>query len=360
MNIKPILKKLIQDDASDLHLKVGSPPIFRINGDLELMKSDNLTKKDLRVAASSLMTKEQQENFMKEKEADFGIGIPGLARFRANIYIQRGSIAIALRPIPHEIKSIEELNLPLVLKELTKMSRGMVLATGTTGSGKSTTLASMIDHINKNTRRHIITIEDPIEYLFRDKKSAISQREVGTDTNSFANALRHVLRQDPDVIMIGEIRDVETMEIALKAADTGHLVFSTLHTLDASETINRIISFYPPHQQQHIRVLLSGILKGIISLRLLPRKDGTGRVPATEILISTSTVREYLLDEVKTQKIPELIRDGDQYHMHLFDQDIMKLYKEGTIDLETALTHVTNPEEFKMRLQGIEQSSERW
>ncbi len=360
MDLRLTLKKMVDSDASDLHLKLGIPPILRINGELTPLKMDPLNKEDLRRVASSLMTKEQQTKFVNEKEADFGIGIPGLSRFRVNIYIQRGSIAIAIRPIPRDIKTIEELNLPVILMDLAFTVRGLILVTGTTGSGKSTTLSAMIEHINKNKRKHIITIEDPIEYLFNDAESTISQREVGNDTKSFASSLKYILRQDPDIIMIGEIRDMETMEVALKAADTGHLIFSTLHTLNASETVNRIISFFPPYQHQHIRILLSSVLKGIISQRLLTRKDGSGRIPATEILVSTPTIREYLLDEVKTLLIPEAIDDGKQYHMHSFDQQIMSLYKEGIIDLQSALDNSTNPDEFKMRLRGIEQSSAKW
>lgn len=360
MDLRKVINKMIEADASDLHLKVGIPPILRINGELSPLKMDPLNKEELRRAASSLMTKEQQNQFVEEKEADFGIGIPGLARFRVNIYIQRGTIAIAIRPIPRDIKTTEELNLPSILEDLALTVRGLILITGTTGSGKSTALASMIEHINKNKRKHIITIEDPIEFLFTDKQSTISQREIGTDTKSFSSSLRYVLRQDPDIIMIGEIRDIETMEVALKAADTGHLIFSTLHTLNASETVNRIISFFPPYQHLHIRILLASVLKGIVSLRLLPRKDGTGRIPATEILVSTPTIREYLLDEIKTTLIPEAVSDGQQYHMHSFDQNIMSLYKDGIIDLQTALDNSTNPDEFKMRLRGIEQSSARW
>lgn len=360
MDLRKVINNMIETDASDLHLKVGIPPTLRINGELSPLKMDSLNKEELRRAASSLMTKEQQNRFVEEKEADFGIGIPGLARFRVNIYIQRGTIAIAIRPIPRDIKTTEELNLPSILEDLAFTVRGLILITGTTGSGKSTALASMIEHINKNKRKHIITIEDPIEFLFTDKQSTISQREIGTDTKSFSSSLRYVLRQDPDIIMIGEIRDIETMEVALKAADTGHLIFSTLHTLNASETVNRIISFFPPYQHLHIRILLASVLKGIISLRLLPRKDGTGRIPATEILVSTPTIREYLLDEIKTMLIPEAVSDGQQYNMHSFDQNIMSLYKDGIIDLQTALDNSTNPDEFKMRLRGIEQSSARW
>lgn len=360
MDLRKVINNMIETDASDLHLKVGIPPTIRINGELSPLKMDSLNKEELRRAASSLMTKEQQNRFVEEKEADFGIGIPGLARFRVNIYIQRGTIAIAIRPIPKDIKTTEELNLPSILEDLALTIRGLILITGTTGSGKSTALASMIEHINKNKRKHIITIEDPIEFLFTDRQSTISQREIGTDTKSFSSSLRYVLRQDPDIIMIGEIRDIETMEVALKAADTGHLIFSTLHTLNASETVNRIISFFPPYQHLHIRILLASVLKGIISLRLLPRKDGTGRIPATEILVSTPTIREYLLDEIKTMLIPEAVSDGQQYNMHSFDQNIMSLYKDGIIDLQTALDNSTNPDEFKMRLRGIEQSSARW
>lgn len=358
MTLREILEKMVRENASDLHLKVGLPPILRVDGKLQTLPTEPLSHDDIRKYAASLMTKEQQEHFLKHKEIDFAVGISGLARFRVNIYLQRGTIAVAMRTIPSAVKTIEELNLPVILKELAEKPRGLILATGTTGSGKSTTLAALVEHINTHMAKHIITIEDPIEYLFRDKKSIVSQREVGTDTESFANALRYVMRQDPDVILIGEIRDVETMDVALKAADTGHLVLSTLHTLNAAETINRIISFYPPHQQQHIRVLLASTLVGVISLRLLPRADGKGRIPATEIMIATPTIREYLLDPVKTLLIPQAIEEGTQYGMHSFDQSIMDLYKKGIIDLETAVNSATNPDEFKMKLRGIQQTSD--
>jgi len=358
LELRPILEKMVKMGASDLHLKVGLPPILRINGQLTPLNMQPLTNDDLKEAAAAIMTKQQQEDFVKRKEADFAVGLKGLARFRVNVYVQRGSIAIAMRTIPHVIRSIDELNLPPVLKNISLYPRGLILATGTTGSGKSTTLAAMIEYINQNVSKHIITVEDPIEYLFRDKKSIISQREVGTDTYSFADSLRYILRQDPDVIMIGEIRDVDTMDTALKAADTGHLVLSTLHTLNAAETINRIISFYPPHQQQHIRVLLSATLVAVISLRLLPLKDKSGMIPATEILVSTPTIREYLLDPVKTLKIPQAITEGSQYGMHSFDQCIMDYYKRDLIDYETAINNATNPDEFKMRLKGIESATE--
>lgn len=360
MDIKILLDKMVKEDASDLHLKVGVPPVYRIHGRLVIFDSALLGSEDLKQIAVQLMTKQQQEIFAKRKELDFSVGIAGVSRFRVNLYLQRGTIAVAMRAIPNTVKSIDELLLPPVLKELAIKPRGLVLCTGTTGSGKSTTLAAMVEHINENLKKHIITVEDPIEFTFRDRKSIISQRELGTDTDSFPSALRYILRQDPDVILIGEIRDQETMDVALKAADTGHLVLSTLHTMNATETINRIISFYPTHQQQHIRVLLAATLSGVICLRLLPRQDGKGRVPASEVLISTSTVKEFLLDPVKTLLIQSAIEEGvAQYQMHTFDQSIMKLYTDGVINLDTALEAVSNADEFKLRLRGIQATSER-
>ncbi|MDI6699777.1 MAG: type IV pilus twitching motility protein PilT [bacterium] len=356
MELKSLLEKMVKDGASDLHLKAGTPPILRIDGKLQILKEEPMSPDELKSIALKIMTKTQQEEFGKKKELDFAIGVAGLSRFRVNVYLQRGSVAIAMRTIPISAKSIDELNLPPVLKEMAERPRGMILTTGTTGSGKSTTLAAMIEYINENYSKNIITIEDPIEYLFRDKKSVISQREVGNDTNSYESALKHVLRQDPDIILMGEIRDVNTMDVAIKAADTGHLVLSTLHTLNASETINRILSFYPPHQQQHIRVLLATTLVGVVSLRLLPRIDGKGRVPATEVMINTPTIKEYLLDPIKTLLIPTAIEEGAMYQMHTFDQSIMNLYKSGIISYEEAIQSVTNVDEFKLKLRGIESS----
>ncbi len=358
MNLKNLLEKMVRDEASDLHLKAGSPPVLRINGKLQVLKAEPLSPEELRKTAQQIMTKEQQEDFVRTKERDFAIGVSGLARFRVNVYMQRGSVAIAMRTIPPSVRRIDELNVPQVLKDLALRNRGLILCTGTTGSGKSTTLAAMIEHINENASKNVITIEDPIEFLFRDKKSVISQRELGMDTHSFANALKHIMRQDPDVILIGEIRDKDTMDVSLKAADTGHLVLSTLHTLNASETINRIISFYPPHQQQHVRVLLSATLAGVISLRLLSRADGKGRVPAVEIMIATPTIKEYILDPVRTLLIPTAIDEGSQYHMQSFDQSIMKLYGDGIISYDDAMAHVTNPDEFNLKLRGIKSSSD--
>lgn len=359
MELKELLTRMVKDNASDLHLKAGIPPVYRIDGKLTKMKSDFLTPDDLKRFALQLMNRRQAEIFDRLKELDFAIGVAGLGRFRVNAYVQRGSVALSLRAIPMTIQHVEELNLPEILKEISLKPRGLLLVTGTAGSGKSTTLAAMLEHINENVSRHIITIEDPIEFLFKDKQSIISQRELGTDTESFASALRHILRQDPDVILIGEIRDKATIDTALKAADTGHLVMSTLHTLNATETINRIISFYPPHQHQHVRVLLSATLVGVISQRLLPRADGHGRIPAVEVLISTPTVRDYILDPVNTQLIGKAIEEGSQYNMQSFDQSIMKLYKDNLIDYETALQYVSNPDEFRLRLRGIKSTAER-
>ena len=359
MNLKAVLKEMVERDASDLHIKAGSPPVLRINGRLIVMKHPSLSPEDLKQAAVNLMTPEQQRKFAKEKELDFGVGVPGLARFRVNAYLQRSSIAIAMRTIPMNVKPLTDLNLPQVLKDLDMKPRGFMLCTGTTGSGKSTTLAAIIDHINEHVPRNIITIEDPIEFLFTDKKSIISQREIGSDTNTFAIALRHAMRQDPDAILVGEIRDKETIDTALKAADTGHLVMSTLHTLNAAETINRIISFYPPHQQQHIRVLLSSTLIAVLSLRLIPRADGRGRIPAVEVMINTPTIREYILDPLETLKIPQTISEGAQYQMQSFDQSIMHLYEKNLISYEDAIENVSNPDEFKLRLRGIQSTSDR-
>lgn len=360
MELKALLEKMVKVNASDLHLKAGAPSVFRIDGRLVVEKGESLTPEILKTMAYQIMTPSQQETFERMKEMDFAIGVRGVGRFRVNIFLQRGSIAIAMRAIPISVKRIDELNLPPILKELVLRPRGLILCTGTTGSGKSTTLAAMIEHLNESASRHIITIEDPIEYLFRDNLSIINQREVLMDTVSFSIALRHILRQDPDVILIGEIRDRETMDVALKAADTGHLVMSTLHTLNATETINRIISFYPPHQHQHIRVLLAATLAGVISLRLLPRADGKGRIPAVEILVSTPTVKEYLLDPVKTLLVQSVIEEGyGQYGMQTFDQSIFRLYKDGMISYDDAIQAVSNPDEFKLRLVGIEATAER-
>jgi len=306
------------------------------------------------------MTPRQVKEFAEHKEADFAIGVPGVGRFRTNVFQQRGTLSFVFRAIPYELKSIEELRLPKVLGAICMKPRGLILVTGVTGSGKSTALAAMIHHINQSRRCNIITIEDPIEFLHRDGAANISQREVGTDTLSFETALRHVLRQDPDVILIGEIRDRVTLDTAMKAADTGHLVFSTLHTTDATQTINRVISFFPPHEHDGVRNLLSTALEAVVSLRLVPTKDGAGRVPACEVLINTAAVKDNIRDSEKALDIPDLIREGTiQYGMQSFDQSLMQWFKDGAISYESALFFSTNPSEFALRVSGIEGTSDR-
>jgi twitching motility protein PilT len=359
-NFKVVLQQMVQQNASDVHLKVGRPPVLRVNGELITLDMPPLRPEDVKQLAEHIMTPRQVKEFTDNKEADFAIGVPGIGRFRVNVYQQRGTVAYALRSVPYQVKTVEELNLPPVVKHIALRPRGLVLVTGITGSGKSTALAAMLQHINETRHANIITIEDPIEFLHRDNKSNINQREVGTDTTSFAQALRRVLRQDPDVILIGEIRDRETLEVALKAADTGHLVFSTLHTTDAAQTINRVISFYDPHQQSEVRFMLSSALAAIISLRLVPRSDKPGRVPACEILINTAAVRDQIRDMDSSLNIPELIREGTtQYGMQSFDQSLMQWYSQNVISYESAIFFATNPSEFALRTQGVEGSSDQ-
>ena len=359
-NFKQAISQMVQRNGSDLLLKVGRAPTVRLNGELVALEAAPLKPEDLKLLAEQIMTPRQVKEFAERKEADFAIGVPGVGRFRTNIYQQRGTLAFAFRAIPYEVKTIRELRLPPVLEEIALRPRGLVLVTGITGSGKSTALAALINHINQHRRANVITIEDPIEFLHRDQLANISQREVGTDTLSFASALRHVLRQDPDIILVGEISDMETLDTALKAADTGHLVFSTLHTTDATQTINRVISFYPPHQHQEIRALLSTALQAVVSLRLVPRTDGRGRVPAAEILINTAAVADNIRDIEKALNIPDLIAEGTvSYGMQSFDQSLMKWYKEGAISYESALFYSSNPSEFALRASGIDSSSDR-
>ena len=359
-NFKQAISQMVQRNGSDLLLKVGRAPTVRLNGELVSLEVAPLKPEDLKLLAEQIMTPRQVKEFAERKEADFAIGVPGVGRFRTNIYQQRGTLAFAFRAIPYEVKTIRELYLPPVLEEIALRPRGLVLVTGITGSGKSTALAALINHINQHRRANVITIEDPIEFLHRDHLANISQREVGTDTLSFAAALRHVLRQDPDIILVGEIRDMETLDTALKAADTGHLVFSTLHTTDATQTINRVISFYPPHQHQEIRSLLSTALQAVVSLRLVPRADGRGRVPASEILINTAAVADNIRDIERALNIPDLIAEGTMsYGMQSFDQSLMKWYKDGAISYESALFYSSNPSEFALRVSGIDSASDR-
>ena len=360
LHINDLLRKAIEQGASDLHLKVGSHPIIRVDGLLRpMLEFRRLMQEDTIAMAFSIMNNRQKQKFKENLEIDIAYSVPGLGRFRVNIFQQRGTVGLVLRVIPTKIRTIRDLNLPPVLEKIASEERGLVLCTGTTGSGKSTTLAAMIDYINGHRRAHIITIEDPIEFLHRDKKSIIHQREVGVDTRSFADALRSALRQDPDVILVGEMRDYETIETALLAAETGHLVFSTLHTLDAAETINRIIGVFPPHQQKQIRIQLASVLRAVISLRLVPRSDSNGRVPAVEVLINTPFIKECILNKEKTRLIPEAIAAGNvQYGMQTFDQSLYMLYRKGLISYEEALRWASKPDEFKLRVQGIRSTSD--
>jgi twitching motility protein PilT len=360
MNINDLLKIAVERKASDLHLKVGSHPVIRVDGDLlPLGELKRLMQEDTIAMAFSMMNARQKQRFKEELELDIAYSVPGLGRFRCNVFQQRGAVGLVLRVIPARIQSIRELMLPPVLERICEERRGLILCTGTTGSGKSTSLAAMLDYINSTRTEHMITIEDPIEFLHRDKKSIVNQREIDVDTHSFAGALRAALRQDPDVLLVGEMRDYETIETALLAAETGHLVFSTLHTLDATETVNRIISVFPPHHQKQIRIQLSQVLKSVISLRLVPRADGMGRVPGAEVLISTAYIRECIENKEKTKYIREQIALGtSQYGMQTFDQSLFQLYKSGLITLDEALKRATNPDEFRLKIQGVQFTSD--
>jgi twitching motility protein PilT len=360
MHINDLLKIATERRASDLHLKVGSYPVIRVSGSLTaLSELSRLSQEDTIAMAFSIMSGRQKQKFKDHFEIDLAYSVPGLGRFRVNIFQQRGTVGLVLRVIPSKILSTEELGLPPVLKTIADERRGLILVTGTTGSGKSTSLAAMIDYINSTRTEHIMTIEDPIEFLHRDKKSLVNQREVEVDTKGFASALRSALRQDPDVILVGEMRDYETIETALNAAETGHLVLSTLHTLDATETINRIISVFPPHQQKQIRLQLAAVCKAAISMRLLPRADGSGRVPAVEVMRTTNFIRDCIENKDKTKLIHDAIAQGtSQYGMQTFDQSIYQLYKKDLISMEEALRRATNPDEFKLKLAGIESTAE--
>ncbi|MEM6453950.1 MAG: type IV pilus twitching motility protein PilT [Acidobacteriota bacterium] len=360
MNVNDLLKLAVENKASDLHLKVGSHPIIRVDGKLQPMTEvKRLMQEDTIKIAYSIMNARQKQRFKEEMDLDIAYSVPGLGRFRCNIFQQRGATSLVLRVIPARIKTVRELMLPKALETICAESRGLVLCTGTTGSGKSTTLAAMIDYINSNRNEHIITIEDPIEFLHRDKKSIVNQREISADTLSFATALRSAMRQDPDVVLVGEMRDFETIETALHAAETGHLVFSTLHTLDATETINRIVAVFPPHHQKQIRIQLGQVLKSVISLRLVPRADNMGRVPAAEVMVVTPYIRDCIENKDKTKFIREQISLGtSQYGMQTFDQSLYKLFKGGLITREEALRRATNPDEFKLKLAGVQFTSD--
>jgi twitching motility protein PilT len=365
-DIDAVLRYVVEREGSDLHLKVASPPIARIDGELHPVEgSDPLEPEETESALRHILRDSNPrlfQEFEEEGEVDLAYAIRGLSRFRINAFRQRGSVSIACRAIPFQVRTIDDLGLPEVIRKLAEEPRGIVLLTGTTGSGKSTTLAAMIDHINSQRARHIVTLEDPIEYLHHDKLSIINQREVGQDTESFARAMRRVLRQDPDVILIGEMRDEETVRTALAAAETGHLVLSTLHTLDATETINRIIDFFPPHLQQQARVMLAATLKGAVGQRLLRRAGGQGRVAACEVMVVTGRVQDLILNPQETGRISEVISEGEYYGMQTFDQALLKLVMDGHIDEKTAFDAASSPHDFKLmlasqgqRASGIEQ-----
>ena len=358
--IDDLLRLAVEKKASDLHLKVGNNPYLRIDGTLvALAENTRVTPEEMLSMAFSMMTNRQKQKFKETAELDMAYGVAGLGRFRVNVFQQRGNVGMVLRVIPTKIRTIEELNLPRAVETICEEQRGLVLVTGTTGSGKSTTLASMVDRINTTRSDHVITIEDPIEFLHRDKRSFINQREVEVDTANFSTALRAALRQDPDVILVGEMRDLETIATALLAAETGHLVLSTLHTLDATETIQRIIAVFPPPEQKQIRLQLAGTLKAVISQRLVRRADDKGRVPAVEVMIATGYIRDCIINPEKTRMIHEAIAAGtSQYGMQTFDQSLYDLYTRNLISFEEALSRASNPDDFKLRVQGIRSAAD--
>jgi twitching motility protein PilT len=362
-DIDAALRTLVEREGSDLHVKVPAPPMVRVHGHLAPLEDhEGLRPEDTEAAFHHIAPPQARAEFEQVGEADFSYAIPDVSRFRVNTFRQRGSISIACRAIPFNIRTIEDLGLPEVVRDLAEEPRGIILVTGTTGSGKSTTLAAMIDHINSTRARHIVTLEDPIEYLHRDKTSIINQREVGADTESFARAMRRVLRQDPDVILIGEMRDEETVRTALSAAETGHLVLSTVHTLDATETINRIVDFFPPHLQHQARVMLASTLKGAIAQRLVPNAEGDGRVAVSEVLVVTGRVQDLILNPEETGKVTEVISEGEYYGMRTFDQALLGYVMDGRISNEVAMDTASSPHDFKLmlaargqRASGIEQ-----
>ena len=359
MDLNEILTIAVKARASDIHIKTGLPPVVRIDGKLRPIPNAHRLSSDVVLAmAHSMMNPRQKEQFDSSYEVDLSYGVPGVCRFRVSAYHQRGSVALVFRAISFNVPSLDSLLLPPVLKKIASEERGLILVTGTTGSGKSSTLAAMIDYINENRTCNIITVEDPVEFLHRDKKSILSQREVGFDTLSFAAALKGALRQDPDVILVGEMRDLETIETAVTAAETGHLVMSTLHTLDAAETINRIISVFPPFHQRQVRMQLSSVIKGVISQRLVPKADGKGRVPAVEVMIGTARVRECIDDKEKTKQLPEAIAQGfTTYGMQSFDQSLMQLFSNKLITYEEAMRQSSNPDDFALKISGISSTS---
>ncbi|MBD3236825.1 MAG: PilT/PilU family type 4a pilus ATPase [Candidatus Eisenbacteria bacterium] len=359
VDFRSLLQMMIDRQASDLHLKVGARPVLRIHGQLVKLEDAPVGAEEMQRLISKALTEEQRESLALAREIDFAFGVGGVGRFRANFYYQRGTPAIAVRYVPLGVPRIEQLNLPPVIRSIAMRPRGLVLVTGTVGSGKTTTLAAMIDEINRTASKNIITLEDPIEFLHRDQRALISQREVGLDTESYESGLKHILRQDPDVLLLGEIRTQQTMSVATMAANTGHLVLSTLHTIDAIQTVNRIISFYPPHQHEEVRFMLAAALQAVISMRLIRTADGRGRVPAVEVMVNTETIRDLLLDPGKTSRIRHAIAEGaSHYGMQTFDQSLMDLCRRGMISGEEALRHASNPSEFELRMKGIRSASD--
>lgn len=360
MDLNDILKIAVKASASDIHIKAGLSPTFRIDGALvPLNNAPKLSTDEIMKISNDMMTPQQRLKFQEFNEVDLAYGVPGLGRFRVNVFQQRGTMGMVLRVIPTNIKSVEALMLPKVIEKISMGERGLILVTGATGSGKSTTLAAMVDYINENSACHIVTIEEPIEYLIRDKKSIVNQREVGVDTVAFNLALRAALRQDPDVILVGEMRDAETIETAISAAETGHLVLSTLHTLDATETINRIVSVFPPYQQKQIRLQLGSILKAVVSQRLVPRKDEQGRVPAVEVMVNNARIRELIENPDRTKEIQQAISESfHSFGMQTFDQSLMALYQKELISLDEAVRQATNPDDFALRVSGISATSD--
>ena len=361
MHVNDLLQLAVENGASDLHLKVGSYPMLRVRGQLVAALADKrLDHEEIVAIAATVLPTALREKFKEQHEVDLAYSVSGLGRFRCNAFQQRGTIGMSFRVIPMRSATIDDLALPNVIRKIAAEERGLILVTGTTGSGKSTTLAAMIDEINNTRTAHIITIEDPIEHLHRDAKSIVNQREVGADTNSFTQALRSALRQDPDVILLGEMRDFETIETALLAAETGHLVLSTLHTLDATETINRIVAVFPPHYQKQVRSQLASILRAVVSMRLMPRADGKGRVPAVEVLITTPFIRDCIMDKDKTHLIPGAIAQGtSQYGMQSFDQSIFSLLEQNLVSYEEAMRWCSNVDEFQLKVQGISTMSDQ-
>jgi len=353
MDVNELLRHTVEMGASDLHLKVGNVPFIRVDGSLHPTSYPSLSGTDTQTFAATLMPDHKVREFASTNEADFGYSLPGVGRFRVNVFRQRGAVSVAVRRVRAEVPTFEELGLPMVIKDLADSSRGLVLLTGPTGTGKTTSIAAMIGHINRTRRAHIVTVEDPIEVVHDDDMSIIQQRELGLDTESYAVALKHVIRQDPDVIFIGEIRDPDSALSAIQAAETGHLVISTMHTIDATETINRLLDLFPPTQQKEVRTSFAGALRGIVSQRLVPRSDGKGRVPTVEVLIANGRVYDRILDPEATTEIRDIMAEGGFYGMQTFDQDLVKLTKEGIVTEDDARRASTNPHDFNLALSGV-------